>query len=531
MRMQCAIGLAVLAVSSAGAAPDQEEMIPLIDLGTGCYMGAEGGLYPGGANTPPPAHLAAALSLAQQIVPRGPAGQPNEDGLIGMVSIGMSNANQEFGAFSFVEDQNPDRNARVVIVNAAQGGQDSKTIADPEAPYWQNVLAKVEAAGLTPAQVQTAWLKEAKAFPTGDFPEHALLLEQELGAIARNIKAFFPNVQICYLSSRTYGGFAQGSLNPEPFAYESGFSVKWLIEDQINGSPALNYGQLPGDAVAPLLLWGPYLWANGTTPNGQGLAWFPEDFESDGVHPSASGEQKVASRLSQFFSASPSAQAWWPKQGGSQLLSIPVTDDAHVLASQPDANFGAAATLLTGGEGSAQTYLRFDASGVSLPIAYAKLALRVDEQLAGGGVDVVRVPNTDWEEESLTFATAPGAAPGVVSAVPALSRGGNIAARVTQAVVGDADGVVSFALAPQGQGGPLRAQVAKEGAQGPRLVLTLVTPCPGDFNGDGDLDVFDFIAFQQTFMNGGPAADLNDDGLLNVLDFIALQSAFDLGCL
>jgi len=54
--------------------------------------------------------------------------------------------------------------------------------------------------------------------------------------------------------------------------------------------------------------------------------------------------------------------------------------------------------------------------------------------------------------------------------------------------------------------------------------------CPADVNGDGKLNVFDFVAFQTLFATGDPAADLNGDGELNVLDFGALQVQFLAGC-
>lgn len=38
------------------------------------------------------------------------------------------------------------------------------------------------------------------------------------------------------MSSRTYGGYATTELNPEPYAYQSGFSVKWLVQDQLEGA-------------------------------------------------------------------------------------------------------------------------------------------------------------------------------------------------------------------------------------------------------------------------------------------------------
>ncbi len=37
---------------------DSVGLIPLTDLGTGNYLGEQGGLYLGGVNTPPTAHIA-----------------------------------------------------------------------------------------------------------------------------------------------------------------------------------------------------------------------------------------------------------------------------------------------------------------------------------------------------------------------------------------------------------------------------------------------------------------------------------------
>ena len=47
-------------------------------------------------------------------------------------------------------------------------------------------------------------------------------------------------MKVAYLSSRLYGKYATNGLFPEPVAYEDGFGIKWLIEDQINGDPALS---------------------------------------------------------------------------------------------------------------------------------------------------------------------------------------------------------------------------------------------------------------------------------------------------
>lgn len=51
-----------------------------------------------------------------------------------------------------------------------------------------------------------------------------------------------------------------------------------------------------------------------------------------------------------------------------------------------------------------------------------------------------------------------------------------------------------------------------------------------DINGDGVLDLFDFLAFQTAFDAGDLAiADFDDDGSLTVFDFLAFQTAFDAG--
>ena len=54
--------------------------------------------------------------------------------------------------------------------------------------------------------------------------------------------------------------------------------------------------------------------------------------------------------------------------------------------------------------------------------------------------------------------------------------------------------------------------------------------CAVDFNGDGSLDILDFVAFQGAFVDGDPEADFNGDGNHDILDFIAFQVEFMAGC-
>jgi hypothetical protein len=161
------------------------------------------------------------------------------------------------------------------------------------------------------------WLKQAQMGPAqlGEFPKHAESLRDDTADILRKLKTRFPNLRIAYLSSRIYAGYATGPLNPEPYAYESAFSVRWLIEQQIKGEPALNHDSAKGEVKSPLLLWGPYLWADGVKGRkSDELVWKREDLAGDGTHPSTSGREKVARMLLEFLKSDPNAKPWFLKE-------------------------------------------------------------------------------------------------------------------------------------------------------------------------------------------------------------------------
>jgi len=54
--------------------------------------------------------------------------------------------------------------------------------------------------------------------------------------------------------------------------------------------------------------------------------------------------------------------------------------------------------------------------------------------------------------------------------------------------------------------------------------------CLADFNGDGSLNILDFVAYQAGFASMDPRADCNEDGSFNILDFVCFQGAFAAGC-
>ncbi len=114
---------------------------------------------------------------------------------------------------------------------------------------------------------------------TAAFPVHANILRDEFVKIAQVIKSKFPNSKQMFASSRTYAGYASSGLNPEPYAYESAFAVRWLIEAQISGNDSVNFDPASGTVNSPWLAWGPYLWADGVIPRAlDSLQWFCSDF-------------------------------------------------------------------------------------------------------------------------------------------------------------------------------------------------------------------------------------------------------------
>ena len=309
-----------MAAHAPGGAPPAPakwtgHLTPLTELGTAKYKGEDGGLYGGGKNEPPKSHLEAAMVEAAKIRPLDAEGNVSDSGRIGLLSVGMSNTTMEFARFQQLADVDPAKSARVILLDGAQGGQTGMRWADAKSALWQKVDERMQAAGLSARQIQVAWMKQAEAGPAqhGEFPKHAKVLQENLARGLAHLKEKFPNLRIVYLSSRIYAGYATTGLNPEPYAYEEAFSMRWLIHDQIAGKPEINYDAAKGAVKSPLLLWGPYLWADGETPRqADGLLYKREDLsDKDGTHPADSARTKVATLLLNFLKTDPTAKSWF----------------------------------------------------------------------------------------------------------------------------------------------------------------------------------------------------------------------------
>lgn len=307
--------------------------IPLIDMGAGTYLGFPGGLYPTG-NTMPSAHATAGAARARNVRPRSFNGNLSLNGKFVLLSIGLSNTSMEWctgiltqpcNSWSFMGQAAGDGSVNhqtMVIANGARPGQEASTWESPTDINYDLVRDDVlTPQGLSEKQVEIVWLKVVNGGPTTSLPSNqsdAVRLITQYGNIVRALKVRYPNLEMVFFSSRIYAGYAIVTLNPEPYAYETGFAVKWVIQAQIdqmaNGGTIVDprAGNLNRTTVAPWIGWGPYLWADGLNPRSDGLTWAIADFEPiDLTHPARPGQTKVAGMLLNFFKTDPRASCWF----------------------------------------------------------------------------------------------------------------------------------------------------------------------------------------------------------------------------
>lgn len=313
------------------AAPPTPTVVPLTDMGSASYLGFPGGLYPGGAKTPPARHDSVGRARARAVRPLDVNGNAAAGGKYVLLSIGMSNTTQEFCSgssappcdpWTFVGQASADpsvNKSALELVNGAAGGRTASAWDSPADPDYDRIRdTRLAPRGLGERQVQIVWVKVANAGPTSSLPAanaDAYVLVAQMGSIARALKTRYPNVRMVFFSNRIYAGYAVTSLNPEPYAYESGFAVKWVVQAQIDqmqtGTVDSRAGNLSYDSVSPWVGWGPDLWAAGEKVRSDGLFYTRSDLVADGTHPSQTGQQKVGRLLLDFFKGSPYTSCWF----------------------------------------------------------------------------------------------------------------------------------------------------------------------------------------------------------------------------
>lgn len=348
---------------------------PLTEMGDATYQGFEGGLYPGGANSIPDDHQELGLMLASHIGPLDQSGEPAVDGKIGLAGVGVSTTGDIWEAFMPLVAQESEVNPQVVLVNGRVSGHPISSWLQPTDFPWGHLLAQTSAAGLTPAQVQVAWvmLPDRHLAPP-PFPEREMIYRDQLQIVLRLLKETFPNLIIAYVSSHHYAGYGTGNVTEPGTGYEHGFGVKWAIESQILGQGDINPDPREGALTAPWIAWGPYMWADGLSPRADGLTFECSDYGRDGTHPSDAGALELATMLLQFFMSEPTATPWFLGAGVEPAPTVttapPITTTTTTTTQLTTTSTNAATTTITRAtttSATAQAQEPVD-TGVGLPL-------------------------------------------------------------------------------------------------------------------------------------------------------------------
>ncbi|MFI4883087.1 MAG: FG-GAP-like repeat-containing protein [Phycisphaerales bacterium JB064] len=149
---------------------------------------------------------------------------------------------------------------------------------------------------------------------------------------------------------------------------------------------------------------------------------------------------------------------------------------------------------------------------VPTPTVARPQRVRVADLNGDGWPDAV-VVGRETNTVGLHVGLPAGGGPGVLYA--------QVANRVpSDFALGDFDGDGALDVAP--------AYATSDRAQ--LFLNRLPRVCVADLDADGELTIFDFLAFQNLFDLADPAADFDGDGQFTIFDFLAFQNAFDVGC-
>jgi len=131
------------------------------------------------------------------------------------------------------------------------------------------------------------------------------------------------------MASRISARYATTALNPEPFSYYTGWAVRQVINDQINGDLQLQYSG--SNPQSPWLCWGIYMWSDGSTPQLSNPNIFiscPNDLQNDGTHPSPTGATKVANWLFDFYQNDTLSCSWFFNNAPSFCTVTGITNES-----------------------------------------------------------------------------------------------------------------------------------------------------------------------------------------------------------
>lgn len=298
--------------SSRATAATDTAIIPLNDLGTGTFYGFTGGLYPGGANVPSGQYGYDLTRMSSSIVPLDTFGNPSPTGRIVFISLGGSTSGKNFKLLKEKTESSPLTNPQLLLLKCSNGKRMASLNSqmDPKDPYWDHVTQIITGfAASSYRQVQVIYLEaDDSAKYNISFPLRALKVKEDLQACLRVYKQKFPNVKVVYVLGRTKTFGNQILYNREPAPYYFGWGCKMAIEDQINGVPGTEYKGKK--AVAPMITWGFYQWADSLPRKTDGFYW-RQSLTEDGLHATEEGQDTLATRFQKFLLTDKRASLWY----------------------------------------------------------------------------------------------------------------------------------------------------------------------------------------------------------------------------
>ncbi|MBC8046697.1 MAG: T9SS type A sorting domain-containing protein [Fimbriimonadaceae bacterium] len=312
--------------SQINCANDSTGFISLVDLQSDYQVLSgslfQGGLYPGGSNLIPPAHKAAGMSISKSIKPLDEFGNIDWiDGKVVLAAFGASTAGEPFNHFTDDVQAADGLNPCMKLVTSTNGGKGLDIMQSPDLYpfYWEDVLARIDSAGLTPEQIQIGWFKSgSKSDVAVEMPTMANALADEYTNCLQVLLDFFPNLKMVYITGFYYGGYGDSTKEfydviSEPGGLYNNYGAKFLIERQISGDPELKFS-VP-ERKSPWIAWGPHEWADGERANEwDGLEWICEtDYSVDGggYHMTNAGKEKESELLMHFFKHNPTTKRWF----------------------------------------------------------------------------------------------------------------------------------------------------------------------------------------------------------------------------
>lgn len=312
------------------------------------------GLYSNHSQVMPSAHKTEGLAWANTIEVRDLAGNPNASGRVVFLGLGGSDVSEMFCTEA---DDNPpifaggnpvctprSLSGRVQlsesdfvepmltkIVNGAYPNQYAGDFSQEDEPVFGGVNGNYDRIRdrvlggyinpLSENQVQALYIQLANESPVASLPDRhadAVELMVRLGNVLRLARERYPNLRVALLSGRPYSPAGVAHAPNEPFAYETGLAVKWLIQAQVeqmaNDGTVVDTraGDLDYEAgAAPWIAWGPYLGNHPTPSQKVGARFTNGDFDNapNGFF-SDRGEAKASLLLLHHVSFSPFTKCW-----------------------------------------------------------------------------------------------------------------------------------------------------------------------------------------------------------------------------